>query len=100
MEPTSSKRVKSELPPSSGRKAPTATVRDPPLLGNASRKHGRAERNRQKKRKRSAPQPSQEEYILRSILQEEVREGKLYYLIDWEGIDPKTGKDFEHTWVG
>jgi hypothetical protein len=92
MEPTSSKRVKSDIPPSSGRRAPAAN-------GNTLRKHDRRERNRQRKRKRLEPQSNQEEFILRDILQEELRQGKLYYLIDWEGIDPVTGRGFEHTWV-
>jgi hypothetical protein len=98
MEPTSSKRIKSEISLSSGRKTLIASVRDPPLLSNKSRKKGRSKGNKQKKRKRSEPQYNQDEFILKSILREEVRQGKLYYLIDWEGIDPATGKAFEHTW--
>ena len=34
----------------------------------------------------------------RAILEEKVIKGKKYYLIDWEGIDPTTGKKYEPSW--
>lgn len=34
----------------------------------------------------------------RAILEEKVIKGKKYYLIDWEGIDPTTGQNYEPSW--
>jgi hypothetical protein len=98
MERSSSKRVKSDIPLPSGRKALTTNLRDSPLVSSTSQGNKKRERKRNRKRNEQATQ-SDQEYILRDILQEELRKGKLYYLIDWEGIDPSTGRDFEHTWV-
>jgi hypothetical protein len=34
----------------------------------------------------------------RAILEEKVIKGKKYYLIDWEGVDPTTGQNYEPSW--
>ena len=34
----------------------------------------------------------------RVILAEKVVKGKKHYLIDWEGIDPKTGQNYKPSW--
>jgi len=34
----------------------------------------------------------------RAILEEKVIKGKKHYLIDWEGIDPTTGENYEPSW--
>jgi hypothetical protein len=93
MEQSSRKRVKSDTQSPYARTPPTTILRDPSSTSRGN------EKRKEKKRKRQPSPSGEEEYILRNILKEEVRRGKLYYLIDWEGIDPITGKDFEHTWV-
>ena len=97
MEQSSSRRVKSDIP--TGRNPQTRVLRDPPLLSKTARGKEQKNKNKQKKRKRQPTSSAEEYFKLRNILREEVRQGKLWYKIDWEGIDPATGENYEPTWV-
>jgi hypothetical protein len=52
-----------------------------------------------KKRPRGNDEGSDELYSVRQILDEKTEDGRLFYLIDWEGIDPKTGRPYPPSWV-
>ena len=53
-----------------------------------------------KKRKRAAEPAQEAEYwAVKRIVDEKRKDGKRYYLIDWED-HPSTGKSYENSWVG
>jgi len=52
----------------------------------------------------SKPEPIAEEssetyYNAKSILRERKVQGNIQYLVDWEGLDPDTGRPYDPTWV-
>ncbi|PVI04382.1 hypothetical protein DM02DRAFT_669194 [Periconia macrospinosa] len=52
------------------------------------------------KPKSSKRQKQQEEYYsVKEILKEEDRQGKRFFYVDWEGIDPKTKKPYDPEWI-
>lgn len=56
--------------------------------------------NFRSKRKTKEQQPKEVDFPARGILAERTnKKGVLEYLVDWEGTDPRTGKDYDHEWV-
>ena len=47
----------------------------------------------------SPPLEDDEWYAINEILDERKKHGRLEYLVDWEGIDPNTGKPYCQSWV-
>lgn len=57
--------------------------------------------NNTKKKTKSRVAEEYQYYEVKRILQEKKDEnGNLLYLLEWEGIDPKTGETYIPTWVG
>jgi len=52
-----------------------------------------------KKRPRRNDEDSGDLFPARRILEEKTEDRKVFYLIDWEGVDPKTGLPYTPTWV-
>ncbi|KAL2062618.1 hypothetical protein VTL71DRAFT_5690 [Oculimacula yallundae] len=75
------------------RRTSTSPVSSTPTPSSSAKRAGKKAHVKQK----AVEEESEELYSVKAILKEEIRKGKVFYLIDWED-DKDTGKPYEPTW--
>lgn len=68
-------------------------------MATSKRKRPTTHQKANKRQKVPSRDSSQELYAAKAILQERDAEEGKDYLVDWEGIDPETGRDWSPTWI-